>query len=185
MQVLVTLAERPGEVVSRDELMAKVWAGVFVTDDALHRAIRELRRLFDDDSEQPTRDRDDSQARLPLDRADRGHRKAVGRPRRKSAVGQARRQPLGGRVPRPAMIAVAALLICVAAGALIVGRSLGPRPMGIIEARVRFMPLTSDPGNEVSPALSASGRLAYVARGDRRPRAHLHQRSRRSPLRCR
>jgi hypothetical protein len=30
---------------------------------------------------------------------------------------------------------------------------------------MRFMPLTSDPGNEVTPALSASGRLAYVARG--------------------
>src|SRR6185436_20430221 len=53
MQVLVALAERPGEVVTRDELMARVWAGVFVSDDALHRAIRELRRLFDDDSERP------------------------------------------------------------------------------------------------------------------------------------
>src|SRR6185295_12549384 len=52
MHVLVTLAERPGEVVTRDELMTRVWNGVFVTDDVLHRAIRELRRLFDDDSEQ-------------------------------------------------------------------------------------------------------------------------------------
>src|SRR5262245_51551402 len=53
MQVLVTLAERPGEVVTRDDLMARVWNGVFVTDDALHRAIRELRRLFDDNAEAP------------------------------------------------------------------------------------------------------------------------------------
>lgn len=36
--------------------------------------------------------------------------------------------------------------------------------------RVRFVPLTSEVGNEVDPALSASGRLAYVARGaDGRP----------------
>jgi DNA-binding winged helix-turn-helix (wHTH) protein len=53
MHVLVTLADRPGEVVTRDELMACVWPGVFVTDDVLHRAIRELRRLFADDAEQP------------------------------------------------------------------------------------------------------------------------------------
>src|SRR5262245_44737657 len=53
MQVLIVLAERPGDVVSRDDLMARVWNGVFVTDDALHRAIRELRRIFGDAAEQP------------------------------------------------------------------------------------------------------------------------------------
>src|SRR5262245_45563952 len=53
MQVLVALAERAGQVVTRDELMSHVWNGVFVTDDALHRAVRELRRLFEDDREQP------------------------------------------------------------------------------------------------------------------------------------
>jgi hypothetical protein len=30
-----------------------VWNGVFVTDDAVHRTIRELRRRFDDDAEAP------------------------------------------------------------------------------------------------------------------------------------
>ena len=54
MQVLVALADRPGEVVTRDDLMARVWPGVFVTDDVIHRAIRELRRLFGDDAEQPS-----------------------------------------------------------------------------------------------------------------------------------
>src|SRR4051812_2419194 len=53
MHVLTTLAERPQEVVSREQLMQRVWSGVFVTDDVLHRAIRELRRLFDDDAESP------------------------------------------------------------------------------------------------------------------------------------
>ena len=47
------------------------------------------------------------------------------------------------------------------------------RPASVdTEARVRFTPFTSDPGNEVDPALSASGRLAYVARGAD-GRAHL------------
>ena len=53
MQVLVALAERPGEVVTREELMTRVWPDVFVTDDVLHRAVRELRRLFDEGTEQP------------------------------------------------------------------------------------------------------------------------------------
>jgi Tol biopolymer transport system component len=44
------------------------------------------------------------------------------------------------------------------------------------EARVRFTPLTSEPGNEVEPALSASGRLAYVARAAD-GRAHLFTRT--------
>ena len=47
------LAERPGDVVTRDDLMTRVWPDVFVTDDVMHRAIRELRRLFDDAAEQP------------------------------------------------------------------------------------------------------------------------------------
>ena len=53
MSVLVALAERQGEVVTRDELLSRVWPGVHVTDDALHRTIRELRRLFGDDADAP------------------------------------------------------------------------------------------------------------------------------------
>ncbi len=158
MQVLVALAERPGEVVSRDELMARVWAGVFVTDDALHRAIRELRRLFEDDSERP--------AVIETIRK-RGYRliatvETMRPPGESSHTAVA--QP--SRVATPAMVVIAALLFFVTAGALIVvGRSLGPRSAGPPDAGMRFMPLTSDPGNEVTPALSASGRLVYVARG--------------------
>lgn len=45
MQVLVTLAQRRSEVVSRDELMARCWGGFAVSDDAIHRCIGRLRRL--------------------------------------------------------------------------------------------------------------------------------------------
>jgi DNA-binding winged helix-turn-helix (wHTH) protein len=50
MQVLQALAETPGEVVTREQMVARVWPDVFVTDDVLHRAIRELRRVFGDDT---------------------------------------------------------------------------------------------------------------------------------------
>lgn len=45
MQVLVALAQRKGEVVSRDELIAACWGGYAVSDDAIHRCIARLRRL--------------------------------------------------------------------------------------------------------------------------------------------
>jgi len=44
MGVLVALAEHAGEVVSREALLARVWPGVVVTDEALSRCIYELRR---------------------------------------------------------------------------------------------------------------------------------------------
>jgi len=39
MQVLVALARRPGEVVSRDEMIAQCWAGRVVGDDAINRCV--------------------------------------------------------------------------------------------------------------------------------------------------
>jgi len=53
MQVLVCLAERAGEVVPQDQIIEKVWAGVFVTDGALTNAIWELRKALGDDSANP------------------------------------------------------------------------------------------------------------------------------------
>jgi DNA-binding winged helix-turn-helix (wHTH) protein len=53
MQVLVCLADRSGEVVSKEELMRAVWMDTFVTDDVLTRAISELRRALGDDAKQP------------------------------------------------------------------------------------------------------------------------------------
>jgi TolB-like protein/DNA-binding winged helix-turn-helix (wHTH) protein len=53
MQVLVRLAESPGEVVKKDELMRSVWANTFVTDDVLTRSISALRKILQDDPRQP------------------------------------------------------------------------------------------------------------------------------------
>jgi DNA-binding winged helix-turn-helix (wHTH) protein/tetratricopeptide (TPR) repeat protein len=48
MQVLLCLAERAGEVVTRDDLGERVWRPAVVTDDALTRVISELRRALGD-----------------------------------------------------------------------------------------------------------------------------------------
>jgi TolB-like protein/DNA-binding winged helix-turn-helix (wHTH) protein len=54
MRLLLYLAERAGEVVSIDELLANVWTGVIVTQDSVYQAVTGLRRLLGDDSKRPT-----------------------------------------------------------------------------------------------------------------------------------
>lgn len=46
MQVLLQLMDAGGEVVTREELFAHCWNGIFVGDDSLNRAIFELRRAL-------------------------------------------------------------------------------------------------------------------------------------------
>ena len=44
MDVLVLMTHRPRQVVTRDELMERLWPGVVVTDDAVTRCFYLLRR---------------------------------------------------------------------------------------------------------------------------------------------
>jgi transcriptional activator of cad operon len=53
MRLLLCLAERPGEVVSIEDLLTQVWSGVIVTQDSVYQAIASLRRLLGDDPKQP------------------------------------------------------------------------------------------------------------------------------------
>ncbi len=53
MQVLVALAKRPGETVSREDLRAAVWDGRFTSDQVITVAIRSLRRVLADDVKTP------------------------------------------------------------------------------------------------------------------------------------
>ncbi len=53
MDLLLFLASRPGEVMSREELESVVWAGMVVGYDSLTSAMIKLRKAFDDDSRNP------------------------------------------------------------------------------------------------------------------------------------
>lgn len=53
MSVLVYLAQRPGEVISREALEEAVWPNVVVSYDALSGTIIKLRRALGDDSRKP------------------------------------------------------------------------------------------------------------------------------------
>jgi len=54
MRLLLCLAEHAGQVVSIDELLEQVWAGVIVTPDSVYQAVTSLRRMLGDDPKQPT-----------------------------------------------------------------------------------------------------------------------------------
>jgi transcriptional activator of cad operon len=53
MRLLQCLARRAGAVVSIDELLDQVWAGVIVTPDSVYQAVTSLRRSLGDDPRQP------------------------------------------------------------------------------------------------------------------------------------
>ena len=53
MELLVALARRPGQVVSREDLLASVWPGVVVGDDALTQSVIKLRKALGDKSRSP------------------------------------------------------------------------------------------------------------------------------------
>src|SRR5205085_5743741 len=51
--LLACFAAHPEEVLSRERLIADVWGGKFVTEDAVMVAVYALRQAFDDDSRAP------------------------------------------------------------------------------------------------------------------------------------
>jgi DNA-binding winged helix-turn-helix (wHTH) protein/tetratricopeptide (TPR) repeat protein len=52
MEVLAFLADRAGEVVSREVLIEEVWRGALITDDVISRCIYQLRKEFGDQGRQ-------------------------------------------------------------------------------------------------------------------------------------
>ena len=53
LRLLLCLAERPGEVVSIEALLDRVWPDVTVAPDSVYQAVTSLRRLLGDDSKEP------------------------------------------------------------------------------------------------------------------------------------
>ncbi|MEZ5472256.1 MAG: winged helix-turn-helix domain-containing protein [Marinicella sp.] len=53
IKLLCYFAENPNKVLTRDQIVERVWDGRVVSDDALHRLISIIRNTFDDDAKQP------------------------------------------------------------------------------------------------------------------------------------
>jgi Tol biopolymer transport system component/DNA-binding winged helix-turn-helix (wHTH) protein len=176
MQVLVCLSEDAGEVVSREDLIARVWPDVFVTDDVLHRAIRELRRVFGDSSSQPryieTIRKRGYRLMIPTAAASLEADMTAGSiPIDKSPSAGEAPAPAEDTAPLPAIASparwpfsfvAAGVGLTIAAAVLVVAtRSSELAP----QAHARFVPIVSGPLNESDPAVSPDGRrVAFVQR---------------------
>lgn len=53
MEILLLLVSNEGRVVSKQELHDQIWGDIYVTDNALTRAVSRLRKAFDDNPSQP------------------------------------------------------------------------------------------------------------------------------------
>ena len=64
-EVLRYLAEHPGRVISKEELIASVWPDVIVTDDSLIRCISEVRRAHRRSGSGDHQDRSEARLSVP------------------------------------------------------------------------------------------------------------------------
>jgi DNA-binding winged helix-turn-helix (wHTH) protein/TolB-like protein/Tfp pilus assembly protein PilF len=116
MQVLIALADGSGRVVSREELLARVWPGVVVGDEALTQTIIKLRRALGDNPRVPTYIETISKRGYRLIAAVRAE--IAAQPAHGAVEGAApQRLParIGRRVPWPGLVAGALLALAAAA----------------------------------------------------------------------
>jgi len=116
MAVLIYLAGRPDQTVSRKELEASVWTGTVVSYDAVTGAIQKLRKVFDDDRANPrfieTLSKKGYRLIAPVSRLETATPPGGGQPSAKESLPE-RRFSLTAR------IAIVAIVILVAVGAFV------------------------------------------------------------------
>lgn len=155
IDVLVALAARPGEVVTRDELLAEVWRGTFVSENSVSQAMSRLRRALGDDPGRPryietiARSGYRTLAEVRWSETPRPH--SVEAPLHSIPSGSKRfRLPALAAVAVPAVLAIA----FVATRPVDVGSSGGPAPLQV-------RPELTLVGSTFEPRISPDG--AYVA----------------------
>lgn len=166
MSVLVHLADRPGQVVSREALLSAVWPGVLVGDDSLTQVVIKLRKALGDSPDKPTYIQTISKGgyRLvaPVVRSDEVATTVV-RPDSESLHPASARQ----RAPWIASVGVAAVLLAVTGMWSIKGERAdevppgGAPPSGVEADRTSLPTVTINPfealGNDPQAVLLAHG----------------------------
>ncbi len=162
MAVLLRLAAEPGQVVTRERLLAEVWPRRMVNDEVLSRAIAELRTALGDDARQ-------SRYIETLPKA--GYRlvatvQALGESISKDeVVAAATAEPHPSfRKSHPLLVGLAVLAVLALLVAGYFALRLEPEPGAELAGRLAAaQPLTSDLSLELSPRFSADGtRVAFV-----------------------
>jgi Tol biopolymer transport system component/DNA-binding winged helix-turn-helix (wHTH) protein len=179
--VLLELAREPGVTRTRDELLARVWAGRAGDGDVLTQAVKELRRVFGDDLASPrfieTVPRlgyrllatvEWEASTTPLIIAEESLVESV-------APIAAPSSPADRMVAERWRWMAAAALLSVIVIALVSLRFGGAPAVAAVSGTPLM--LTADPGAESTPRLSPDGsRLAYVARDADSGRQRVHLR---------
>ena len=152
IEVLRYLAERPGEVVGREALLAAVWPGVVVGDDAITQAIIKLRRALGDDAHAP---------RYIETISKRGYRliAAVTTPLAGTAAPGAVTQVSGLRRART-WLAIAGVAVALLIGAVTLMPGLAgrlPMPWPIVSEPAGRIPASAPPTIAVLPLANLSG----------------------------
>jgi Tol biopolymer transport system component/DNA-binding winged helix-turn-helix (wHTH) protein len=171
MEVLVHLAARAGEVITRDELSDAVWKDTFISENTVSQAVSRLRKALGDDSQQPRFIETISKSgyRLVAAVQRRGEPKAVQEAETLEATAPIENAAADGgpgawsQTARISLMVVAALAAGLFGSWLWMGRAVSPPGA----AAPRLTPELTLVGSQFEPILSPLGdQVAFCWRDD-------------------
>ena len=180
--VLQALLERPGELVTREELRDRLWGpDTFVDFEAgLNAAVRRLREALNDSADTPryveTLPRRGYRFIAPVDVVSTGLPAAPSGTAPADASAAAPAEPVRGRRLRVRLALLALFALALLGAALWAG--LRPDNAAPTEPAARPVPITRFPGLEVEPAMSPAGNhVAFAWDGENEDNFDIYVRS--------
>ena len=168
-RLLQFLIENRHRVVPKEELLTAVWEGVAVSDNALTRAIAQVRKALEDDPKDPTYIETIPTIGYRFMAAVEEDAVSVGPILVESPAQQSSRQPFPHLAPQPAgsrklIWGAVAVAVVVAAG-LVAARFVAPGASS--DVKFKPVPFTTYPGREYYPTFSPDGnQVAFTWNGE-------------------